>query len=138
MRLRKLGNRGLEVSALGLGCMRMSFGDTPTDKQEMIDFLHASVDRGVTFFDSALPLKPVCPSSASTAHTIISSPHTPKSSSFQASSATTNILTRHFPPFSPNTSSVRAAWWSSPLAPKTSCMPGLASPFNPSSPIKCK
>jgi aryl-alcohol dehydrogenase-like predicted oxidoreductase len=53
MRLRKLGNGGLEVSALGLGCMRMSFGDTPTDKQEMIDFLHASVDRGVTFFDTA-------------------------------------------------------------------------------------
>jgi aryl-alcohol dehydrogenase-like predicted oxidoreductase len=33
--------------------MRMSFGDTPTDKQEMIDFLHASVDRGITFFDTA-------------------------------------------------------------------------------------
>jgi aryl-alcohol dehydrogenase-like predicted oxidoreductase len=53
MQLRKLGNSGLEVSALGLGCMRMSFGDTPTDKQEMIDFLHAAVDRGVTFFDTA-------------------------------------------------------------------------------------
>lgn len=48
MQTRTLGNSGLEVSALGLGCMRMSFGDTPTDKQEMIDFLHASVDRGVT------------------------------------------------------------------------------------------
>ncbi|MBK8025169.1 MAG: aldo/keto reductase [Chloroflexi bacterium] len=53
MQLRKLGNSGLEVSALGLGCMRMSFGDTPTDKQEMIDFLHAAVDRGITFFDTA-------------------------------------------------------------------------------------
>ena len=39
MQKRKLGNSGLEVSALGLGCMRMSFGDTPTDKQEMIAFI---------------------------------------------------------------------------------------------------
>jgi aryl-alcohol dehydrogenase-like predicted oxidoreductase len=53
MQKRKLGNSNLEVSALGLGCMRMSFGDTPTDKQEMIDFLHKSVDRGITFFDTA-------------------------------------------------------------------------------------
>ena len=53
MKMRKLGNSGLEVSALGLGCMRMSFGDKPTDKQEMIDFLHKSVERGVTFFDTA-------------------------------------------------------------------------------------
>jgi aryl-alcohol dehydrogenase-like predicted oxidoreductase len=53
MQTRKLGNSGLEVSALGLGCMRMSFGDRPTDRQEMIDFLHAAVDRGVTFFDTA-------------------------------------------------------------------------------------
>ena len=53
MQMRKLGNSDLEVSALGLGCMRMSFGDTPTDKQEMIDFLHAAVERGVTFFDTA-------------------------------------------------------------------------------------
>lgn len=51
MQTRKLGN--LEVSALGLGCMRMSFGDTPTDKQEMLAFLHAAVERGVTFFDTA-------------------------------------------------------------------------------------
>lgn len=44
----------LEVSALGLGCMRMSFGDAPIgDKKEMIEFLHAAVDRGVTFFDTA-------------------------------------------------------------------------------------
>ncbi len=53
MQKRKLGNSGLEVSTLGLGCMRMSFGDTPTDKQEMIDFLHKAVERGVTFFDTA-------------------------------------------------------------------------------------
>src|SRR4026208_1931406 len=53
MQTRKLGNNGLEVSAMGLGCMRMSFGDTPTDKQEMIDFLHRAVERGITFFDTA-------------------------------------------------------------------------------------
>jgi len=50
---RTLGQSGLEVSALGLGCMRMSFGDTPTDKTEMIAFLHQAVERGVTFFDTA-------------------------------------------------------------------------------------
>jgi aryl-alcohol dehydrogenase-like predicted oxidoreductase len=53
MQTRKLGNSGLEVSALGLGCMRMSFGDKPTDKQEMIEFLHKAVERGITFFDTA-------------------------------------------------------------------------------------
>jgi aryl-alcohol dehydrogenase-like predicted oxidoreductase len=54
MQTRKLGNSNLEVSALGLGCMRMSFGDSPIgDKQEMIAFLHAAVDRGITFFDTA-------------------------------------------------------------------------------------
>jgi aryl-alcohol dehydrogenase-like predicted oxidoreductase len=53
MQKRKLGNGGLEVSALGLGCMRMSFGDTPTDKAEMIAFMHKAVERGVTFFDTA-------------------------------------------------------------------------------------
>jgi aryl-alcohol dehydrogenase-like predicted oxidoreductase len=53
MEKRKLGNSGLEVSALGLGCMRMSFGDTPTDKQEMITLIHSAVDRGITFFDTA-------------------------------------------------------------------------------------
>ena len=53
MQTRKLGTSGLEVSAVGLGCMRMSFGDRPADKREMIDFLHAAVDRGVTFFDTA-------------------------------------------------------------------------------------
>ena len=54
MQTRKLGNSNLEVSALGLGCMRMSYGDYPVgDKQEMIAFLHAAVDRGITFFDTA-------------------------------------------------------------------------------------
>ena len=53
MQKRTLGTSGLEVSALGLGCMRMSFGDTPTDRQEMIAFLHAAVERGITFFDTA-------------------------------------------------------------------------------------
>lgn len=51
---RVLGKSGLEVSALGLGCMRMSHGDRPVgDKQEMIAFIHAAVERGVTFFDTA-------------------------------------------------------------------------------------
>jgi aryl-alcohol dehydrogenase-like predicted oxidoreductase len=53
MQKRNLGKSGLEVSALGLGCMRMTFGDRPADKQEMIDFLHTAVERGITFFDSA-------------------------------------------------------------------------------------
>jgi aryl-alcohol dehydrogenase-like predicted oxidoreductase len=53
MKTRKLGNSGLKVSALGLGCMRMSFGDYPTEKSEMIDLLHKAVERGITFFDTA-------------------------------------------------------------------------------------
>ena len=54
MKKRKLGNSGLEVSALGLGCMGMSFGYGPAaDKQEMIALLRSAVDRGVTFFDTA-------------------------------------------------------------------------------------
>jgi len=54
MQKRKLGKSGLEVSAIGLGCMRMSFGDAPIGThEEMIKFLHAAVDRGVTFFDTA-------------------------------------------------------------------------------------
>ena len=53
MKKRKLGNSNLEVSAIGLGCMRMSFGDRPIDKQEMISFLHNAVERGITFFDTA-------------------------------------------------------------------------------------
>ncbi|MEN6408380.1 MAG: aldo/keto reductase [Anaerolineaceae bacterium] len=50
---RKLGNSNLEVSAVGLGCMRMSFGDRLADKQEMIHFLRSAVERGITFFDTA-------------------------------------------------------------------------------------
>jgi aryl-alcohol dehydrogenase-like predicted oxidoreductase len=54
MQKRKLGNSGLEVSALGLGCMGMSMSYGPAgDKQEMISLLRAAVDRGVTFFDTA-------------------------------------------------------------------------------------
>jgi len=53
MKKRILGNNKLEVSALGLGCMRMSFGDYPTEKSEMIDLLHKAVERGITFFDTA-------------------------------------------------------------------------------------
>jgi aryl-alcohol dehydrogenase-like predicted oxidoreductase len=54
MQKRNLGNSNLEVSALGLGCMRMSHDENPIpDKQEMISFLHTAVDRGVTFFDTA-------------------------------------------------------------------------------------
>lgn len=53
MKKRILGKSDLEVSALGLGCMRMSFGDHPTDKQEMLTFMHKAVERGVTFFDTA-------------------------------------------------------------------------------------
>ena len=54
MKKRKLGKSGLEVSAIGLGCMGMSFGyGPPKDKQEMISLLHAAVERGVTFFDTA-------------------------------------------------------------------------------------
>jgi aryl-alcohol dehydrogenase-like predicted oxidoreductase len=54
MQKRKLGNSNLEVSALGLGCMGMSFSyGAAHDEQEMISLLHAAVDRGVTFFDTA-------------------------------------------------------------------------------------
>ena len=54
MKRRKLGNSGLEVSALGLGCMGMSYGYGPAgDKQEMISLLRTAVERGVTFFDTA-------------------------------------------------------------------------------------
>lgn len=54
MEKRRLGNSGLEVSALGLGCMRMTFGDAPIGThQEMVEFLHQAVDRGITFFDTA-------------------------------------------------------------------------------------
>jgi aryl-alcohol dehydrogenase-like predicted oxidoreductase len=51
---RKLGKSNLEVSALGLGCMGMSWSyGPPKDKQEMISLIHAAVDRGITFFDTA-------------------------------------------------------------------------------------
>ncbi len=54
MQKRKLGKNNLEISALGLGCMGMSFSyGPPKDKKEMTDLLHAAVDRGVTFFDTA-------------------------------------------------------------------------------------
>src|SRR5689334_6962224 len=54
MRKRKLGNSRLEVSAIGLGCMGMSFGLGPAkDKQEMISLIRSAVERGVTFFDTA-------------------------------------------------------------------------------------
>jgi aryl-alcohol dehydrogenase-like predicted oxidoreductase len=54
MQTRKLGQDNLEVSALGLGCMGMSFGyGPPMDKREAISLIRAAVDRGVTFFDTA-------------------------------------------------------------------------------------
>jgi aryl-alcohol dehydrogenase-like predicted oxidoreductase len=54
MQKRELGESGLEVSAIGLGCMGMSFGyGPPAEKQEMIALLRAAVERGVTFFDTA-------------------------------------------------------------------------------------
>jgi aryl-alcohol dehydrogenase-like predicted oxidoreductase len=54
MQKRKLGKSNLEVSALGLGCMGMSFSyGPPKDKQEMISLLRTAVERGVTFFDTA-------------------------------------------------------------------------------------
>jgi aryl-alcohol dehydrogenase-like predicted oxidoreductase len=54
MQKRKLGNSGLEVSALGLGCMSMSSGYGPAgNKQEMIALIRTAVERGVTFFDTA-------------------------------------------------------------------------------------
>src|SRR5580700_1847526 len=54
MQTRKLGKTGLEVSALGLGCMGMSFSyGPPKDKQEMTSLIRAAVERGITFFDTA-------------------------------------------------------------------------------------
>src|SRR6202049_1717423 len=54
MKKRKLGKSNLEVSAIGLGCMGMSFGYGPAqDKKEMISLLRAAVERGITFFDTA-------------------------------------------------------------------------------------
>src|SRR5579862_4608850 len=54
MQKRKLGKSNLEVSAIGLGCMGMSFSyGPPKDKREMTSLLHAAVERGITFFDTA-------------------------------------------------------------------------------------
>ena len=54
MQQRRLGESGLEVSALGLGCMGMSFGYGPAvDRQEAISLIRSAVERGVTFFDTA-------------------------------------------------------------------------------------
>src|SRR5882757_2133631 len=54
MQKRKLGKTNLEVSALGLGCMGMSFGYGPAgDEKEMISVIRSAVDFGVTFFDTA-------------------------------------------------------------------------------------
>jgi aryl-alcohol dehydrogenase-like predicted oxidoreductase len=54
MQKRKLGRSKLEVSAIGLGCMGMSFSyGPPKDKKEMIELIHTAVDRGITFFDTA-------------------------------------------------------------------------------------
>jgi aryl-alcohol dehydrogenase-like predicted oxidoreductase len=54
MQKRKLGSSNLEVSAIGLGCMGMSFAyGTPPDRKEMISLLRAAVERGITFFDTA-------------------------------------------------------------------------------------
>ena len=54
MQKRKLGNSGLEISAIVLGCMGMSFGYGPAqDEQEMISLIRSAVDLGVTFFDTA-------------------------------------------------------------------------------------
>jgi aryl-alcohol dehydrogenase-like predicted oxidoreductase len=60
MQQRKLGTSGLEVSALGLGCMGMSYGYGPTaDKQEMIALIRTAVERGITFFDTAQAYGPL-------------------------------------------------------------------------------
>src|SRR5437763_4552068 len=54
MQKRRLGKSSLKVSAIGLGCMGMSFSyGPPKDKKEMTELLHAAVDRGITFFDTA-------------------------------------------------------------------------------------
>ena len=54
MQKRQLGNSGLEVSALGLGCMGLTFGYGPaTDKAEAIKLIRAAYERGVTLFDTA-------------------------------------------------------------------------------------
>ena len=60
MQKRKLGNHNLEVSALGLGCMGLSFGYGPaTEKQAAISLIRSAVERGVTFFDHRGSVRPV-------------------------------------------------------------------------------
>src|SRR5437773_11901693 len=60
MKKRKLGKSTLEVSALGLGCMGMSWSyGPPKDKQQMISLIRAAVERGVTFFDTAAVYGPL-------------------------------------------------------------------------------
>ena len=60
MQKRRLGNSGLEVSAIGLGCMGMSFGYGPAaDKKEMISLIRKAVEQGVTFFDTAEVYGPI-------------------------------------------------------------------------------
>ena len=60
MEKRKLGIGNLEVSALGLGCMGMSWSyGPPKDRQQMISLLRAAVERGVTFFDTAEVYRPL-------------------------------------------------------------------------------
>ena len=60
MQKRKLGNSSLEVSAIGLGCMGMSWSyGPPKAKQEMIALIRAAVEQGITFFDTAEVLWPV-------------------------------------------------------------------------------
>jgi aryl-alcohol dehydrogenase-like predicted oxidoreductase len=54
MKKRRLGNSNMEVSAIRLGCMGMSFSyGTPKDKQEMISLIRTAIERGITFFDTA-------------------------------------------------------------------------------------
>ena len=66
METRTLGNSNLEVSALGLGCMGMSFSyGPPKDTAQMTDLLRAAVDRGATFFDAAEVCGPVITRNAS-------------------------------------------------------------------------
>ena len=63
MQKRTLGKSKLEVSALGLGCMGMSFSYGPApDRQAMIALVRAAVERGVTFFDTAEVYGPLTPS----------------------------------------------------------------------------
>ena len=65
MQKRKLGNSGLEVSAIGLGCMGISFGLGPgLDKKDGVELIRAAYERGVTFFDTAEVYGPCKPQHA--------------------------------------------------------------------------